>query len=651
MQGIDEFDNLPEWAKPLLTALDLRNSKNPDIVLERADNAANQLAPNTRRMWKWVLVLEGLAVLAPLLWLLVSRFRLPVPLAACSVLVCTLLVVGICWWLRWRGMQFSWARTRMIAEIARSAKATEGIGGQATAAALGGAPSLQTIARWIGHGETETQPQEAKDHYLATRIEDQLSHYQKKHRQALDERTRLSRHVTRAMDGALFLAVTGVAVSLNESAERWLRLSGSDYVLGCVGVMLPLTAILMQLLGSYLELNRRAGRYVQQIEFLAESKKLLSEATTREEIQHVVKEVERGLLGEVVEWFYQAQHAEPYYRSKAGRIEAWEIDKVMAEGRRRWPQKILAGFGASAGFIGRVVFGRILVAAISIVITTAFIAFCIPKDSEELSRLRMEDGRLLSSPTSKSWEPDAARANNGFILIVHGLHDGVDFTGKQGEKGHWMTRMQETLNEHLGDQMPDLCLVDWHMAAIPAAFSGDGLQAVKANATGRSIPTRPQAWLQDVAAIRPQAEEIGDLVGYKIARAIRSGKIHRDRPMHLIGHSAGGFVVLHAAMVLKQLGLAPANLRVTMLDTPMPVATDLVAILDEIPVDYYCTSAFATGVPANGFYRNFTRYDIKPPAGTDAYLGAHSYAWKWYIQSIAPEWETGFRRSPFAKQK
>ncbi len=653
MDMTDPFESLPAWARPLLTALDLRKPGNPQRVLDATDAAATRLAPDTRRMWKWVLVLEGTAVLAPLLWLIVARFRLPVSFAACSVLVCTLLVVGICWWLRWRGMQFSWARTRMIAEIARSAKATEAIGGRATAAALSGAPGLQTIAEWIlsERNEAASLPKEAKWKYLESRIDDQLAHYQKKHREALDERTRLSRHVTMAMDGALFLAVTGVAVSLNGRAERWLRLSGADFVLGCIGVVLPLVAILMQLLGSYLELNRRTGRYVQQIEFLIVAKEQLEEATTQDAIRNVVCEVERVLLGEVTEWFYQAQHAEPYYRSKAGGIEVWEINKVKADGHRTLARRFIEAFGASAGFVGRVVFGRILVAALSMVVTTALIAFCIPKDSEELSRLRMEDGRLVSSPTSRAWDVDPARADKGLILIAHGLHDGIDFTGKRGEKEHWMTLMQDTLNEHLGKEMPDMCLVDWHLAAIPAAFSGDGLQVVEANAIGKSIPTRPQAWLQDVAAIRPQAEEIGDLVGYKIARAIRAGKIHRDRPMHLIGHSAGGFVVLHVAIVLKQLGLAPSDLRVTMLDTPVPVAADLLAVLDEIPIDYYCTSAFASGVPEAGFHKNFTRYDIKPPATVDPYLGAHSYAYQWYTQSIAPEWEKGFGRSPFAGRR
>ncbi len=647
------FDELPDWARPLLTALDLRKPESPQQVLSATDAAATRLAPDTRRMWKWVLVLEGIAVLAPLLWLLVSRFRLPVSFAACSVLVCTLLVVGICWWLRWRGMQFSWARTRMIAEISRSAVATEGIGSKATAGALSGAPGLQMIADWIlsANHETKTQADDAKRTYLESRIDDQLAHYQKKHREALDERTRLSRHVTRAMDGALFLAVTGVAVSLNERAERWLRLSGADYVLGCVGIMLPLVAILMQLLGSYLELNRRTGRYVQQIEFLIAAKKRLEEATTPEEIGTVVCDVERGLIGEVVEWFYQAQHAEPYYRSKAGGILEWEISKGKAGGRRTWSRRLVEGFGVSAGFVGRVVFGRILVAALSMVVTTALIAFCLPKDSEQLSRLRMEDGRLVSSPTSKAWDIDPARAEKGLIVIAHGLHDGVDFSGKRGKDAHWMTLMQETLNQHLGENMPDVCLVDWHMAAIPAAFSGDGLQAIEANAVGKSIPTLPQAWLQDVAAIRPQAEQIGDLVGYKIARAIRTGKLRRDRPVHLIGHSAGGFVVLHAAMVLKQLGLAPDDLRVTMLDTPMPVAANLLAVLEDIPVDYYCTSSFASGVPAAGFHKNFTRFDIKPPATVDSYLGAHSYAYQWFTQSITQESAQGFGRSPFARTR
>ncbi|MEO5916008.1 MAG: hypothetical protein ABIS50_17365 [Luteolibacter sp.] len=646
---------MPAWTEPLIKALELTHHQSAEEVLQRAELAANRLAPDTRRIWKWILAMEGFAVLAPIAWLLVVRLGLPISYAAYSVIVCTVLVVGICWWLRWRGMQQTWARARMMAEIARSAMSTTGLAGDVTVDALGGAPALQPIAKWIlgDHPLPEISPDEAKARYLTTRINDQLNYYRRKHDEAIRDRRRLSGYVTLSLDGALFLAVAGVALSLSHTAERWLRLSGSDYILGVVGSSLPLVAILMQLLGSYLELNRRAGRYAQQAEFLDSVKKRFEDPMTADQLRTAMQEVERVLLSEVVEWFYQAQHSEPYYRSKNNALEASEIRDVLAAGPRSWKQKLMVWFGISAGFIGRVVFGRVLVVALSVVVTTAFIAFCIPKDSAELSKLRLEDGRLLSSPGADGWQPVPEQAEKGFILIAHGLHDGVDTSGKLGTKPHWMTRMEDTLRQHLGPNTPDICLVDWHLAAIPAVFSGFGFEPDRASAgQDHLIPSRPQAWLQDVAAIRPQAEEIGELVGFKLARALRAGILKQDQPMHLIGHSAGGFVVLQAALVLRQLGLAPKDLRITMLDTPMPVMLEQLKLLsDDVPVDFYCTSAFTTGIPESGFGRYFTKFNITPPAGTDPYTGAHSFAHQWYIDSITAGSKIGFGLSPFSVKR
>ena len=652
MATSESVQEMPAWARPLIRALQLPDRTNPEEVLERASIAADRLAPDTRRLWRLILLAEGAAVLAPVTWLLVVRLGWPMSYAAYAVAFCTLMVVGICWWLRWKGAQQTWARARLLAEIARSAKATAGIAPGATTAALAGSPSLQPLAEWIAGDAIAPaiSPDQARQNYISSRIDDQLDYYRKKNRQAGEERRRLSRHVTRSLDGALFLAVAGVALSMSHTGERWLRLSGSDYVLGVVGTALPLIAILMQSLGSYLELNRRAGRYAQQVEFL-ESIKAKSEATaTAEQINVTVCGVERELLSEVVEWFYQAQHTEPYYRSKSRNPDAMEIREALAVSKQSWSRKSMVWLGISAGFVGRVVLGRVLVGALSVVLTTAFIAFYIPKDSEELSRLRLEDGRLLSSPQASGWQPMPERAEKGFILIAHGLHDGVNSTGKTRDgKPHWMTRMQDTLNATLKSDTPEICLVDWRLAAIPAVFSGTGAGGTTTDADRESsIPIPPEAWLQDVAAIRPQAEEIGELVGFKLARAIRQGDLRQDRPMHFIGHSAGGFVVLHAALVLKQLGLAPGNFRVTMLDTPLPVVADLKLLAADIPLDFYCTSALATGIPDSGFAKSFTRFDITPPVGIDPYTGAHSYAHEWYIDTMSNRSDKGFAFSPFA---
>lgn len=649
----EDGEGLPSWSIPLLFALGITKGGDPATILTKAGDVADRLAPNFRRTVRYILLFEGIAVLAPLLWLLVVRLHWPAAYVSYAVVFCTVSVIIICWWLRWRGMQLARTEARIVGEIARSGVATTGIPGDQTVDALSGSPSLQPLAAWIIGEDTEAIPlEEANAAYSKERVEDQLGYYRKKLDEAIFERRRLGRIVTLSLDGALFLAVAGLAISFNPEAGRWLRLSGSDYVLGFVGAALPLIAVLMQLLGSNLELDRRTGRYAQQIEFLEAARKKLESIGSYEEFGAIVMEVERILLGEVVEWYYQAKQIEPYYRLKNKISETAEIRGAAARTQRSWGSRVLSGFGISAGFLGRVIFGRLLVVALSVVVTTGLIALNAPKDPMETSQLRQEDGRLLSNAKAPDWQPVPSHVKNGFMLIVHGLHDGVDTRGEfgEGENAHWMTRMQESVEKKLGSNAPEICLVNWHLAANPSHFSTAGLEGVKEGdiEEGDLIPKTPQGWLQNVAAIRPQAEEIGELVGYKLAKAIQEGKLDNTKPMLFVGHSAGGFVVVHAALVLNELGLAPPDLRVTMLDTPMPVKSHLEQLLQTTPVDFYKTSTFATGIPDTGFLPNFTKFEIPVPEGTDPYTGAHSYAHKWYIDSISTDDERGFHRSPFA---
>lgn len=412
-------ESLPPWATQIFADHGIDGAAGPAVVLEKVGGMADRLAPDTRRLWKLILLLQGLAVLAPLLWLTVVRAGVPVSLAAVSMAVCSLIVVGVCWWLRWRGMQMAWVNARVVAEIARSAVASNRVAGDATIRALEGSSGLQEIARRLSAACPELDPVAGKVEYLKTRVDDQLRYYSEKLEDAMKVRKHLSRNVTRALDGTLFLAVAGVALSIHPGAERWLRLSGSDLVLGGLGVALPLIAILTQLLGSYLELNRRTGRYAQQVDFLNIAKPKLVTATTAEAVRKVVVDVERELLGEVSEWFYQMVYMEPYYRAVRSGAQASPFKNKATE--RSWAGRSWTWLGIGTSFVGRVIFGRLLIAGLSVVMTTALIAFYVPKDSVETSRLRREDGRLLSSPSADSWKPDRDRVENGFILIAHGL--------------------------------------------------------------------------------------------------------------------------------------------------------------------------------------------------------------------------------------
>ena len=656
MSDTVDDEGIPRWARQLFASVGITKGGDPDQVLERTGNLANHLAPNVRRTVRFILLFEGIAVLAPVFWLLVVRHRWSGAYVSYGVVVCTLLVIAICWWLRWRGMNQAWSRARMVAEIGRSAVATKGIAGNATVQALGGAPSLQPIAKWVvGESEKSRPVDEARDNYLEKRLDDQVAYYNSKLEEVKVQRRRVAKIVTVSLDGALFLAVAGLALSFNELAGQWLRLSRADYILGFFGAALPLVAILMQLLGSGLELDRRTGRYAQQIEFLEVERNQLKKVDDAEGLLQNVLDVERILLGEVVEWYYQVKNSEPYYRSKSDVEKEPAFRNAARLGGKRSGGRLLSRLGIGVGFMGRVVFGRLLVVALSVVITTGLISMHTPSDPMETSRLRLDDGRLLSHTKATEWLPIPERTGNGFLLIAHGLHDGVDTDGsfekEEGEQ-HWMARLQEGIEKKLGSKTPDICLVNWHLAARPAMFMHGALEIGSDGPVNMdTIPKTAQGWLQSVAAIRGEAKLIGELVGFKIAKAIREGKLDRNQPMHFIGHSAGGFVVMYAATVLNDLGYAPDNLRVTMLDTPMPVKAHLVKLLENTPVDFYRTSLLAQRVPKSEFKPGFILFDIPVPEGIDSFTGAHSFAYNWFIDSIEGGDERGFARSPFAPGK
>ncbi len=624
----------PAWFEPLINALGLQPDSTAAEVLKKADAVANTLAPNTRRLWKWILTLEGVAVVLPLLWLLVLRLGWHPGYTAFAVLTCTLMIVGVCWWLRWRGMQHTWTRARLLAEIARSADACCWLPGRVTVEALSSAPKLQVIANGLPQNparEEASDLESLKQRYLTERIQHQRQHYYDKRIAAIQERKHFSRWVTRSLDGALFLAVAGAALAISGKADYLLRISGSDYVMGLAGTSLPLVAILMQSLSSFLELNRRTGRYALQIDFLDAVSARLQEAATLSEAMAVVHQVENVLLGEVVEWFYQAEHAEFFYRSK-NVDEAATITATVEQTRHAWYYRFLGSLSASVGFIVSVILGRLVIVAIAIVLTSAWIAWHVPKDYVATSAIHRRDGRLLSSATADGWNPPPQRAAHGFILIAHGLHDGAN---RKEDKSRWMERMQNTLEKstEFKERLPDICLVDWHEAALD--------------------PSLDHNFLNDLAAIRSMGEEIGTIVGCKLAMAVKSGKIQPDQPMHFIGHSAGGFVVMAAARTLGILGIKPQNLRLTILDTPLPDVKeqgDLRYVARDFPLDYYCTSAFAQGVPAQGWLPLFSRFQIKREEKMNAFTDAHSYAYEWFINSIVNHDKEGFARSPFMQQ-
>ena len=638
----NETSSAPAWANHLFADLGLKGESDATVVYERADTFASQLAPNTRRMYSWLLFIEAVAVLVPLMWLMALRLELQVAWIGYGVVVCTLSILGLCWWLRWNDMQQTWTRARLLAEIARSIMAVNGWHGNPTRVALDATPRIFAISDMISSSVADDETttfEELKSKYLADRIDAQVDHYTDKNREARKKRKQISSTVTRCLDGALFLAVAGLIVGLSSSPERWLRLSLSDIFLGVVGAALPLMAIVYQSLGSQQELNRRTGRYRQQLDFLQVARRQMVASKSLDEASQIVTSVERALLGEVTEWFYQRANSETFYRLR-------EIQEQNDGNRSLRPvsssrtYQLLNVAGRSFGYASRVVAGRVLVVALSVVLTTIWIQYKFPEEKLHRNMLRVADGRLLASAKPTPWDPQPEKIANGLIIIAHGLQDSVAMT--EGDVKHWITQMQEAISSRFDEKPPEICLVDWRVAARPARESMDGF-FVETEDENLSM----LEMLADLPKIRPHAQEVGDLVGYKLVRAIKeSGKI--PEKMHFIGHSAGGFVVVRAALVLQDFGMTPADMRVTLLDTPAPDTGDILQLLKSCKVDFYATSAFTTvGVPSTDLHENYTFVKVEVPEKIKTSIDQHNYAYDWYVSTVKSKKSNGFARSPF----
>lgn len=140
--------------------------------------------------------------------------------------------------------------------------------------------------------------------------------------------------------------------------------------------------------------------------------------------------------------------------------------------------------------------------------------------------------------------PDAGRANVGLIIIAHGLKDNSD---------GWAQEMGRSIVAHFGAATPNVCLFDWRQMADPSRFD--------TGASGENL----HDFLHDILNIEPYALAEGRILATWVNSQITLGNIRSDRPIHLIGHSAGGFVMGECGTIVGS-----AITQVTMLDTPNP---------------------------------------------------------------------------------
>lgn len=623
------------WLPSVFQAAGLSGEPDLETIFRKTDALASLAAPVTQRWFKWIIVMQALAVVVPVTWLMNRSIGLPTGGVAGLTLGTIVLLIATMWWFRWRGMQKMWARARLVAEVARSMLVMARCTGVRLRARVRGIASLKPL-RWFPLPASALfQQGDWVERYIKDRIDGPENYFAQKQSSTETERRHLSRWATLFLDISLVFAVAGVVIYASSRVLEWTHMPGGSaipIILALAGVICPLSLLLIELLRRLTELDRKTARYAQHRRILKDAKDRLSAAPSGQEAADIVEETERQLLAEVLEWFFQVDTAEHFFHFRHSREHASGV-KLDPKVQRFPVVRKLGELLDHAGlFTVRVVLGRIVWAVIAGMAVLAWISYQHPTNPVSKSDIRTL--AVIKDADGKPWIPSQERLENGCVIIVHGLW-GRPENYKGDASTHWTRRMANAIQARLAQNAPDIAILDWHSAATPSEANQLNLGIGMINAA------------MDVAAIRPQAQEVGDYLSFRVAEMILDGTIHKDKPLHLIGDSAGGFVVSRVACRLKQLGIAPKQLRVTLLDTPMPDSEITADLGKAFPgsVDYYCTSPLTQFGP-DAHFPGIELIRVATPSKMNI-VQAHSYACEWYINTISLKGSTdGFSKSP-----
>ena len=179
-------------------------------------------------------------------------------------------------------------------------------------------------------------------------------------------------------------------------------------------------------------------------------------------------------------------------------------------------------------FLLRVILGRIPWIVASGAAALMWVAYHQPSDASARDQLRPL-ARLMNAE-GKDWVPNQDCLKHGCVVIVHGMLGNI-MTDRETKS--WPRSCAQKIEAALGDKAPDICVVDWHEAAETARFTQTALGLTKSGE--EDLPV-------DLAGVRSQAYEVGDLLAFRLITMIMDQKhptIRRDQPLHLIGHSVG----------------------------------------------------------------------------------------------------------------
>lgn len=269
----------------------------------KADHAASRGAPHFRRLVASTVLLHVLATLVAAAALAFDWHFVAVPWLK---LLCLVGALGVALVLRAQGTHHHWVRCRLAAEFCRSALATWGLPRAAPLFAELDLPGLRQLTRSLQvlHRRTVgVQPVamgDFKQHYLTTRIDDQLHYYTRKHAQAAP----LLRRLRTGFWIATVLAILATAMYSVDHTWEPFGLGGhnEELIYYFLPIALPVVAAALMSLVSINDLHRRLARYREMEELLRTARKQIAYSQTWSSLERIVQRTERALLQEVLEW-------------------------------------------------------------------------------------------------------------------------------------------------------------------------------------------------------------------------------------------------------------------------------------------------------------------------------------------------------------
>lgn len=279
--------------------------------MRKADGAANRSAPQFRLLTVATVLLHVVATTIATFGLAFGWQPMLLPWVKLLFLLGALAAALA---IRYYRAQHNWVRCRLAAELGRAALATWGMPRRAALFEDLDLPAARQLVRSLhqlhrrGAPEKRANLDTFRQQYLAGRIEDQLRYYRRRLERAAPLLWRL--RLGFALSTILAIVCTA-AYALHHS----LHFAPAPplvaaFISQFLPIVLPAIAAAFIALISINDLHRRVARYREMCHFLESAHRQITVTHTWRSVEHLVRQTERTLLQEVLEWHTLMSHLE-----------------------------------------------------------------------------------------------------------------------------------------------------------------------------------------------------------------------------------------------------------------------------------------------------------------------------------------------------